>query len=58
MDKEARIDELEELLNLAYEDLDERLSKLENLRIDTITKVGVIAPIVIGVIQIVISLWK
>ena len=58
MDKESRIDELEELLNMAYDSLDERISRLESNHIDTITKIGVVAPIVIGIIQIIISLVK
>lgn len=58
MDNESRIDELEELLNMAYDSLDERISRLESNHIDTITKIGVVAPIVIGIIQIIISLVK
>ena len=58
MDNESRIDELEKLLNMAYDSLDERISRLESNHIDTITKIGVVAPIVIGIIQIIISLVK
>ncbi|MBQ3695067.1 MAG: hypothetical protein IJQ77_06850 [Synergistaceae bacterium] len=58
MDNESRIAELEELLNMAYDSLDERISRLESKHIDTITKIGIVAPIVIGIIQIIISLVK
>lgn len=58
MDNESRIAELEELLNMAYDSLDERISRLESKHIDMITKIGVVAPIVIGIIQIIISLVK
>lgn len=58
MDNESRIKELEELLNMVYDSLDERISKLERKQTDMITTIGVVAPIVIGVIQIIISLVK
>lgn len=58
MDNESRKEELEELLNMVYDSLDERISNLERKQTDMITTIGVVAPIVIGIIQIIISLLK
>lgn len=54
---EEKIADIEEQLNMAYDALDERLSKLEN-RDNDITEFGVGATILIGVVQIIISLLK
>ncbi len=54
---EEKIADIEEQLNMAYDALDERLSKLEN-RDNDIAEFGVGATILIGVVQIIISLLK
>ncbi len=58
MDKDERIARLEEDLNMVYDSLDERITRLEKKQTDTIAQFGIAATIIIGVIQIVISLLK
>ena len=58
MDNDEKIARLEEDLNMAYDSLDERITRLEKNQSDTIAKFGIMATIKIGVIQIVISLLK
>ncbi len=58
MDNDERIARLEEDLNMVYDSLDERITRLERKQSDTIAKFGIAATVIIGVIQIVISLLK
>ena len=61
MDNEARIKQLEEDLNLAYDNLDLRISILEENQVkqsDYIALFGIVASIVIGVVQIIVTLLK
>ena len=58
MDSEAKIKQLEEDLNLAYDSLDERISKLEADNSEYIALFGIAASIVIGVVQILVALLK
>ena len=61
MDNEARIKQLEEDLNLAYDNLDLRISILEENQVkqsDYIAIFGIVASIVIGVVQIIVTLLK
>ena len=58
MDNDARISQLEEDLNLAYDALDERISKLEQDNSEYIAIFGIVVSIVIGTIQILVALLK
>ena len=58
MDSEAKIKQLEEDINLIYDDLDERISKLETDNSEYIAMFGIAASIVIGVVQILVALLK
>ena len=58
MDSEAQIAQLEEDINLVYDSLDERISKLETQQSDNIAVLGIAVSLVIGIIQIFISLLK
>ena len=61
MDNEARIKQLEEDLNLAYDNLDQRVSILEENQVkqsDYIAIFGIVASIVIGVVQIIVTVLK
>ena len=58
MDNEARIKQLEDDLNLVYDNLDERISKLEAEHSDDIAFLGIAVSLAIGVIQILIALLK
>ena len=58
MDSEAKLKQLEEDINLAYDSLDERISRLEAEHSENIAVFGVAASIVIGVVQIIIALMK
>ena len=58
MDNEARISQLEEDINLVYDSLDERITKLEAQQTDDIAILSIAVSLMIGVIQIIISLVK
>ena len=58
MDSEAKIKQLEEDINLVYDNLDERISNLEAQHSENIAELGIAASIVIGVVQILIALLK
>ena len=58
MDNDARIAKLEEDLNLVYDALDERISKLEKDNSEYIALFGIAASVTIGIIQILIALLK
>lgn len=58
MDSESKIKQLEEDINLVYDSLDERISKLEAEHSQNIAVFGIAASIVIGVVQIIIALMK
>ena len=58
MDNNSRIDQLEEDLNMAYDSLDERITKLEAEHSEDIATLGVAVSLAIGVIQILIALLK
>ena len=58
MDRDDEIARLEEDLNMAYDSLDERLRRLEEKQSDDVAVFGVVATIIIGVVQIVIALLK
>ena len=58
MDNDARIAKLEQDLNLVYDSLDERISRLEADNSEYIAMFGIVASIVIGVIQILVALLK
>ena len=61
MDNEARIKQLEEDLNLAYDNLDQRITNLEENQIkqsDYIAIFGITASIVIGIVQIIVTVLK
>ncbi|MBQ6664729.1 MAG: hypothetical protein IJM68_03980 [Synergistaceae bacterium] len=58
MDRNDEIARLEEDLNMAYDSLDERLRRLEEKQSDDVAVFGVVATIIIGVVQIVIALLK
>lgn len=58
MDRDDEIARLEEDLNMAYDSLDEWLRRLEEKQSDDVAVFGVVATIIIGVVQIVIALLK
>ena len=58
MDNETRLTQLEEDLNLVYDDLDKRITNLEAKQSDNIAIFGIVVSIVIGVTQIIIALVK
>ena len=58
MDDKARIKQLEDDLLLVYEELDERISRLEQDNSEYIAVLGIVASVVIGVIQILVALLK
>ena len=58
MDDKARIKQLEDDLLLVYEELDQRVSRLEQDNSEYIAVFGIVASIVIGVIQILVALLK
>lgn len=58
MDDNARIEQLEDDLLLVYEELDQRISRLEQGNSEYIAMFGIAASIVIGVIQIIVALLK
>lgn len=58
MDDNARITQLEDDLLLVYEELDQRISRLEQDNSEYIAMFGIVASIVIGVIQILVALLK
>ena len=58
MDSEAKIKQLEEDINLVYDNLDERISNLEAQHSENIAELGIAASIVIGVVQILIALLR
>lgn len=58
MDNEARISQLEEDINLVYDSLDERITRLEAQQADDIAVLSIAVSLMIGVIQIIISLVK
>ena len=58
MDDKARIKQLEDDLLLVYDELDERISRLEQDNSEYIAVFGIVASIVIGVIQILVALLK
>ena len=55
---EARTEELEEELNFAYEELSKQIDLAVSERSYRLTLIGVMVSAVIGIIQILISLWK
>lgn len=55
---EAKIADVEEQLNMAYDDLDRRLDEAASERSYRLALVGVVISAVIGVIQILIALLK
>ena len=58
MDDKARIKQLEDDLLLVYEELDQRVSRLEQDNSEYIAVFGIVASIVIVVIQILVALLK
>ena len=58
MDDKARIKQLEDDLLLVYEELDQRVSRLEQDNSEYIAVFGIVASVVIGVIQILVALLK
>ena len=58
MDDKARIKQLEDDLLLVYEELDERISRLEQDNSEYIAVLGIVASVVIGVVQILVALLK
>ena len=58
MDDNSRIAQLEDDLLLVYEELDERISRLEQDNSEYIAVLGIVASVVIGVIQILVALLK
>ena len=58
MDDKTRIEQLEDDLLLVYEELDQRVSRLEQDNSEYIAMFGIAASIVIGVIQILVALLK
>ncbi|MBQ9390172.1 MAG: hypothetical protein IJR27_03285 [Synergistaceae bacterium] len=53
-----KVNSLEEDINMVYDSLDERISRLERQNSDRIAMFGITASIIIGVIQIIIALLK
>ena len=53
-----KVNSLEEDINMVYDSLDERISRLERKNSDRIAMFGITASIIIGVIQIIITLLK
>ena len=58
MDDNSRIAQLEDDLLLVYDELDERVSRLEQDNSEYIAVFGIVASVVIGVIQILVALLK
>ena len=58
MDDNARITQLEDDLLRVDEELDQRISRLEQDNSEYIAMFGIAASIVIGVIQIIVALLK
>ena len=54
MDNDEKIARLEEDLNMAYDSLDERITRLEKNQSGTIAKFGIMATIIIGVVEFMI----
>ena len=55
---EAKLADVEEQLNMAYDDLDRRLKEEASERSYRLALVGVVISAVIGIIQIIIALLK
>lgn len=53
-----KVKSLEEDINMVYDSLDERISRLERQNSDRIAMFGITASIIIGVVQITIALLK